>query len=307
LLRLRRRGTAVAKDKVSPINPLKEFIMLKKALKAVAAAVGLAGAVSANAYVVGGIDFGTALGTAHLETATLAQTFINGNGQNALGYGYVSTVNGNNNYCAGGGGCGLYYITTLTGSQNFTGASVEFLSATTTIYYSNSFVNLLTQDSVANLAAIQGMSAWLTLTGHGNLGGTASSGAVQLLGSGQLTGSTLSGGGTGLFDVDLGGAGLAAVKAAFDTNTVLDAAGGFADVALTSSFNNFVLNAKDVANGLATGCRTGTAAVGAWCYQGTTNLRGEIMTVPEPASLALVGLGFGVAGMLSRRRRTAGK
>jgi len=278
--------------------------MLKQALKALGTAVGLAAAVSANAYVVGGIDFGSALGTAHLETATLAQTFINGNGQTAKGYGYVSTVNGNSNYCAGGGSCGLYYVTTLSGSQNFTGSSVEFLSATTTIYFSNSFVNLLTQDSVANLATITGMTSWLTLSGHGNLGGAASSPAVQLIGSGTLTGATLSGGGTGLFDVNLGGAGLAGVKTAFDTNTVMDAAGGFADVALTSSFNNFVLNAFDEAHGLANGCQNGSAAVGAWCYQGTTNLRGKVK-LPEPGSLALVGLSLGLTSLVVRRRRSS--
>lgn len=281
--------------------------MIKQALKTIGAAVGLVGAMSANAYVVGGIDFGTALGAAHLETATLAQTFINGNNQNAISYGYVSTVNGNNNYCAGGGSCGLYYITTLTNSQNFTGTSVEFMQATTTIYFNNSYVNLLAQNSVANLATIQGMSTWLTLKGHGNLGGGASSNAVELLGTGTLTGNVLGGSGRGLFDVDLGAAGLASVKTTFDTNTVLDASGGFADVELNSSFSNFVLNQFDVAGGLANGCKTGRAAVGAWCYQGTTNLRGEILTVPEPTSVALVGLSLGLTGVLSRRRRTIAK
>ncbi len=279
--------------------------ILKQSLKALGAAIGIAGAMSANAYVVGGVDFGTSLGAAHLETATLAQTFVNGNGQNAISYGYVSTVNGNNNYCAGGGNCGLYYITTLNTSQNFTGASVEFLSATTTIYFNNSFVNLLGQNSVANLAQISSMSAWLTLSGHGSLGGGASSNAVQLIGNGALTGAVLNGFGRGLFDVNLGGAGQAAVKTAFDTNTVGDAGGGFADVELNSSFSNFVLNANDVSGGLANGCKNGTAAVGAWCYQGTTNLRGEILTVPEPGSLALVGLSLGLTSLVVRRRRSS--
>lgn len=281
--------------------------MLKQALKTLGVAVGLASAMSANAYVVGGINFGSSLGTAHLETATLAQTFVNGNGQNAISYGYVSTVNGNNAYCASGPNCGLYYITTLNNSQNFTGTSVEFTSATTTIYFNNSFVNLLGQNSVANLAQIGGMTAWLTLTGHGNLGGTASSNAVQLIGAGALTGAVLNGFGRGLFDVDASGAGLAAVKTAFNTNNVGDANGGFADVELNSSFSNFVLNQFDVSSGLANGCTNGTAKAGAWCYQGTTNLRGTIVTVPEPTSIALVGLSLGLTGLISRRRRSVAK
>lgn len=282
--------------------------MLKQTLKALGAAVGLAGAMSANAYVVGGIDFGSSLGAAHLETATLAQTFVNGNGQNATSYGFVSTVNGNTNYCASAGFCGLYYVTTLQTSQNFVGGingSVEFLTATTKIYFTNSYVNLLNQNSLANVATIQGMTSWLTLTGHGFLGGGVSSNAVQLVGTGRLTGVNLNGAGFGLFDVDQSGAGLAAVKAAFDSNTVGDAVGGFADVELNSSFSNVVLNQNDVNGGLANGCKTGTAVAGAWCYQGTTNLRGNVL--PEPASVALVGLTLGLAGVVSRRRRSAAK
>ncbi|APW39503.1 hypothetical protein RD110_21670 [Rhodoferax koreense] len=260
--------------------------------------------MSANAYTVGGIDFGNSLSLNHLETTTLAQTFINGNGQSATAYGSISTVNGDSTYCAGGGSCSLYFIATFSGSQNFSSSYVEFSSATITVYYSNSTVNLFNQDSVANLASIQGMTTWLTLTGHNNLGGGASTNAV-VTGTGSLSGATLNGGGAGLFDV--GSPGLASVIASFDTNTIADAAGGFADVALTSSFNNFVLNEFDVANGLATGCENGTAAVGAWCYQGSSNLRGKLQAVPEPSSLALAGLGFGVMGALSRRRRNAKK
>ncbi|PZP29710.1 MAG: hypothetical protein DI603_16760 [Roseateles depolymerans] len=279
--------------------------IMKQSLKALVAAIGIAGAMSANAYVVGGINFGSALGAAHLETATLAQTFVNGNGQSAISYGYVSTVNGNANYCAGGGSCGLYYITTLSGSQNFSGTTVEFTNAVTTIYFNNSFVNLFNQDSVANLAAISGMTSWLTLSGHGNLGGGASSASVELIGTGTLTGATLGGTGRGLFDVDFAGAGLADVMARFDTNTVGDASGGFADVQLNSSFDNFVLNQFDEANHLADGCHDGTAAVGAWCYQGTTNLRGSVLQIPEPTSVALVGLSLGIVGFVSRRRSAA--
>nr|WP_315227864.1 PEP-CTERM sorting domain-containing protein [uncultured Albidiferax sp.] len=277
------------------------MLNIKKVLKSTGAVISLASAMSANAYVVGGIDFGLALSLNHLETTTLAQTFINGNNQAATSYGSISTLNGDSTYCAGGGSCSLYFITQLGNSQNFSSNYVEFTSLTTSVYFSNSVVNLLSQNSVANLATIAGMTPWLTLTGHNNLGGGAASNAV-LAGSGTLTGSTLSGGGTALFDAV--GPGIASVVAAYDSNTIADAAGGFADVALTSSFNNFVLNDYDTLAGFTTGCQDGSAAVGAWCYQGSSNLRGKLNAVPEPSSLALAGLGFGVMGMLSRRRRT---
>ncbi len=282
------------------------MLTMKQILKSGVAAVGVAAAMSANAYVVGGIDFGSALTLSHLETTTLAQTFTNDNGQSSTAYGSISTVNGANSYCAGGGTCGLYYIATFGNSQNFAanGSYVEFTTATISVYFTNSFVNLLNQTSVQNLATIQGMTPWLTLTGHNNLGGGAASNAV-LRGTGALTGATLNGAGFGLFDVDVTGPGLASVIAAFNTNTIADAAGGFADVALTSSFNNFVLNDNDVAANLAVGCDNGTAAAGAWCYQGTANLRGKLNAVPEPGTLALAGLAFGAIGVLSRRRKSA--
>jgi len=278
------------------------MLTMKKTLQTAGAVLGLASAMSANAIVVGGIDFGTALGLSHLESATLAQTFITGNNQNATAYGSILSVNGDTTYCAGGGSCSLYYVAEFGGSQNFTGTYVEFLTATITVYYSSSVLNLLSSTSPDNIATIEGMTPWLTLTGHGNLG-DGTDPLAQLRGSGLLTGGTLAGAGFGLFDVDTTGPGLAEVIEAFNTSTVPDAAGGFADVALNSSFNNFVLSDADNAAGLTTGCANGTATVGAWCYQGTSNLRGTLQEVPEPGTLALAGLGFGVVGMMASRRR----
>ena len=76
-----------------------------------------------------------------------------------------------------------------------------------------------------------------------------------------------------------------------DANGILDAVGNRADLALTSSFNNFVLNPVDITSGLTGGCADGTANPGAWCYQGTANLRGSTV-IPEPSILALVGVGL---------------
>ena len=58
----------------------------------------------------------------------------------------------------------------------------------------------------------------------------------------------------------------------------------------------------DVANGFSNGCGNGTANAGAWCYQGTANLRGST-EIPEPGMLALVGIGLLGFGAASRRRK----
>ena len=65
------------------------------------------------------------------------------------------------------------------------------------------------------------------------------------------------------------------------------------------TFNNFVLNPFDVARGFTAGCANGTANAGAWCYQGTANLRGST-AVPEPGTMALIAMGL--LGISATRR-----
>ena len=159
---------------------------MNKTITTLLAAVGIAASAPASAVVIGGVDFGTLGGApfrTHLETATLAQTFINGNGQNATAYGFITTVNGDTSYCAdGSSNCGLYYVANFNNSQNFSGTYVEFTSATVSVFFSNAgSLNLLGQDSPTNIATIQALNGgnpWVTLTGHDNLGGVAASNAV---------------------------------------------------------------------------------------------------------------------------------
>jgi len=257
-----------------------------KKLSTFIGAAALLASGSASAIVVGGVDFG-ALGGApqqkHLETTTLASTFIDINApasqtQTLLGYGQVNTVNGNAAYA---GGNKLYYVFSYN-FAGFDGTRINFDSGSVD-FYLGSLGNLLDQDSVTNMTNITGLnggSTWVELDAH------ADSSGFVLQSTGQFTGATLSFSSAGLLDVDTA-AGVASVAAYLDASDVADGLGGFADMVLTSSGNNFVLNNNDD----LTGCNDGTATSGQWCLAGSADIRGSTV-VPEPSIIALLGVGL---------------
>lgn len=283
------------------------------ALKTFAATTSFAAAslisVPASAVIVAGVDFGVVGASFHIETGTIATSFVTGAGQATTSYGLITSVNGDTTYCAdGSNNCALYFRTDAV-STSFGSADVYFGGTKALIFYSAAApINLLSQSSAANLAFLGTLTPWATFTGENGVDPTAAGLVSDTRSTLMLTGATISASSSSLWSVSTAdGLGNAAAEAFLNSNAIPTFVGSFADVAVTASGNNFVLNPFDVANLSADSCRTGSPETGDWCIQGSTDIRGLTVPpppVPEPASSALFALGLALLGFARRASKS---
>lgn len=260
---------------------------LKKKLLA-AAVIGFCATSAQAAYInLGGvfIDPDSPFNI-NIQSLNLRETAVAGIGDVLSGYGRVGSINGDlaTTFCPS---CELTFVFDNFVVQNLLGGppptQVIFSGGTVTFYVDNT-----PNFNELSPSTAEDGDVWLLLEGHtdvrptfdnGNTAGTLFSnifnGTVANPGSGSA--------GFALFDVT---GGLA--QANFDTNTIPDGNNptGFADFSFDSSFQTQVVT-----------------SLPDYPISGQAKLLGAAAAIPEPNTLALLGLGMlGVSAKLRRRK-----
>lgn len=241
-----------------------------------AGAIGAAALFSAQVFAtpapvtVDGVTFAWG---AYFQSNQLFENAVNSTSDELSGYGQVTAIDSHTNFCSG---CDLAftfsgYTPTTINDQNadFSGGVVNFYVIPAGTFDASDPSNIA--NGILFLS-----TAGHTFNGQNNYAGR--SGTLLSTGSALNTNSAA---GTGIGQLDATGGDAFHY---FDTNTIDDFNGGFADFVFTTDF------------GTAGCANTGTNLP----ICGSASLQGN---VPEPGQLGMMGLGLAAVGFFVGRRR----